>query len=66
MHVIAVLKTMFQGLVARTTEKINTCKVLTAKPEGERERPLGKSRCRWEEDFKKSHSENELASSVYG
>jgi hypothetical protein len=37
MHVIAVSPTTFQGFVTRTAENINTCNVLAAKLEGERE-----------------------------
>jgi hypothetical protein len=36
--------------VARMGEKRNTCRILVGKPKGKR--PLGRPRCRWEENIK--------------
>jgi hypothetical protein len=38
------------GYVARMGEKRNAYKILVRKPEGKR--PLGKPRCRWEDNIK--------------
>jgi hypothetical protein len=42
--------TIWTGHVARMGEKRNAYKILVGKPEGKR--PLGRSRCKWEDDIK--------------
>jgi hypothetical protein len=43
------------GHVVRMAEKRNACRILVGKPEGKR--PLGRPRCRWEDNIKMDRRE---------
>jgi hypothetical protein len=44
------MRMRWAGLVARMGEKSNAYRILVGKPEGKR--PLGRPRCRWEDNIK--------------
>jgi hypothetical protein len=50
MRIIMSRRMRWAGHVARMGEKRNACRILVGKPEGKR--PLGRPRCRWEDNIR--------------
>jgi hypothetical protein len=64
-HFIGVIKSRrmrWTGHIARVGEMRNACNILVGKPEGQR--PLGRPRCRWEDNIRMDLREMSRDSSV--